>query len=364
MAVYTVIPPARWIIVSVLAAMNILAITICLRYEMKQRSQQNCSFTTNSLRYTSISCIICGLITNILSLAKLIPGLCLFVRWLSNVFWYLQFLSMGFYQLSRLYYSFANSQVHSDKGYPKWVFIVMLIVPIVIMFIFSISNMFTVLNSDCGINSDFEYFSYPIKNPDETLTILAGFAAAWSYVIWDVITMLLYMFKIRMFKIYKTTEPIVYKRILSILYKIAIITLFYDICSLIGGILLFIAYLVIVDATWFGFIWTLAVYCGTLLYSVSMLLMMDYNAVLYYRFLRYIYKLKLYLCCCCCRHMVIEQLDALDADVQSFSIDEKKKVDRKKTANTEDIDETVKKIEQQGCELSVETKTFEKDVNL
>ena len=286
MAEHRVVSASYWMSFSALQILLVFISLLILRHEWKKRKEIDVKFTTKSLRLTSITCIIFGLVSNISFFFLWFDGLCIFTGWLANVSMYIQFLSMGFYQLSRLYYSFANDQIHSDKGYPKWIFITMIMFGIVIFIIYSISLMFddpTGLNAECGINSKYEYQYFPINNNHQRLTLFGQFLSLLAYVVWDLITLSLYMVKIKVFNKYEKSEPIVYKRILSILYKIAIITLYYDISLLIGTVLTFIVHGF--ELIWFEWIAGVIGSGGTILYSVSIMLMMDYNSGLYGSFL-------------------------------------------------------------------------------
>ena len=90
-------------------------------------------------------------------------------------------------------------------------------------------------NKTCGINNKAEYHYTPMKYKYE------GFneKAEWSwivigiYIIWDNVTLILYRLKIFAFKSYhdkdKQSTDGVYQRILHILYRIIVATLFYRI---------------------------------------------------------------------------------------------------------------------------------------
>lgn len=39
------------------------------------------------------------------------------------IFFYSQIAAMQCYQLSRIHYCFSRQQIHSNKGYPKWLFL-------------------------------------------------------------------------------------------------------------------------------------------------------------------------------------------------------------------------------------------------
>ena len=309
-----VIEPTYWISLQVPGILFTVIHLLIVKHEIKKRNHTSAKFTTKSLKYTSLLCILSGFLANISWLLQWFNGLCVFMTWLGSTFSYLQFLSMGFYQLSRLYYSFANSQIHSGKGYPKWVFIFMIIYGIVIFLSYSIVTMFEQFlgfNVKCGINSNFETYSHPMVNTHQLLIDVSIYISMLLYTIWDLLTLSLYMNKIRLFKEYKHSQPMVYKRILSILYKITIITLFYIILFLMIIALAIALQIFVLGTASQSTVWIIVgsgPRLSTLSYSMAMMLMMDYNDDLYGKFLRVIYGFKLHFCCCCCRYMVIEQL--------------------------------------------------------
>ena len=95
------------------------------------------------------------------------------------------------------------------------------------------------INIDCGYRQNQLYF-LPIGNRNlSKYSILAPMTIP-LILLWDIITYALYLCKIWSFIKYKgddTNEAAIKERILSILYKITIITSFYEILALIGVIL-------------------------------------------------------------------------------------------------------------------------------
>ena len=233
-------PPVGWIpgnIVSLIA--TIITITI-LTIEIRRRKSQKHQFTTKSLQYSSLFCIISGIIPNIFFFINEYDGFCYFSTLIANIFYPLTTIFMGFYQLSRLHYCFANDKIHSNKGYPKWLFIIMIIIGISLIINWPLSliipGYFNLINSKCGINSKFEYYFVPVKTFSFKYPYAWMVATASCYFVWDITTFLLYYYKIHAFRhlIKDKDQGLVYKRILSILYKIFILTMFYEIFTLIA----------------------------------------------------------------------------------------------------------------------------------
>ena len=361
MATDAQVSPIEWIPrLSVMALSTILNLII-LKSETTKRNTNKSAFTTKSLKYSSLSCIACGLIADIFYTLQWINGACHFSRYMATMSVILQTISMGIFQLSRLYYCFSRDKVHSDKGYPKWVFIIMVIVlPVSTFMMIAPITFFSNVHGiriKCGINSKFQYYYTTIG--DYPWIVLTGSIVVFLGVIWDITTLALYLFKIRLFREYKDAEPAVYKRILSILYKIVILTVFYDISMSITALCILVTrYL-----PWLEFITTSIATAQTVTFSLSMYLMLDHNVKQYTIFLRFIHRCKLYLCCCCYGYMVVEQLNDLDQDIKTLA----NVVNGDQKGNEKSIDTTVFQtntigskevvIYADGCELSVETKT-------
>ena len=362
------IPCAGWVSVCVWCLIGVILHSIILQSEIKKRKQASNKFTTKSLQLTSIICIISGLITNICWVLYPLPGFCHFTGLGTVIALCTQGVSMGLYQLSRLYYSFANDKIHSKKGYSRCLFIFMTTFGIFCLINFPIGVLLTgyhdstVLASKCGINDKFELYYENIH----TIYIKNGFLwpsiSALSFFIWDVATVLLYANKIRMFRSFKETQPEVYQRILCILYKIFILSMFYEISSFIslfGNTL----HSMLDDnpyIDWIDLFINIDIVLITISTSFSMYLMMEYNEKEYNQFLRFIHKTKLYFCCCCCKYMVIDQLN-IDSKTLSDEVSKNnvKNIVIKETRETS-FETAVKSVNDQridtnGCELSVET---------
>ena len=151
-------------------------------------------------------------------------------------------------------------------------------------------------NKRCGINGNLEYFEYPLV----LYSLERGYKIQSILVLglipgvcWDWITFLLYFCKIYSFRGYKDTETIVFKRIISTLYKIFILTLLYEVMF----ILLFFPCF------------------PSMAMSYSIYLMMDHNKEKYLKFLRWTSYLKLHWICCCWRHIVIDQLNEVGQEM-------------------------------------------------
>jgi len=314
--------PLRWIPgLMVYFIFGIIAFII-LRNELLKRKQSHVTFTTTWFKLLSITCIISCFLYEICGVIMFIPGFCVFSGYFISISFNIVVLAMGFYQLHRLYYCFANEKVHSDKGYSKWIFVIMIIIGVLIGVYSSIAILFVqypgghrVLNGKCAYNDKYEFEIYPfnyhlfgIKLSSLSYHAVRGCA----FMIWDLCTLALYMVKIWGFKKYETEEPIVYKRIMSILHKIFILTIFYEVINVMN---------VIGNVFLRNPLHLLCLYQLFILsVCYSMYLMMDYNQKQYTKFLKMVYFLKLHwIFCCYWRYIIAEQLNELNEDKQQIA---------------------------------------------
>ena len=150
--------PEYWVSWFSASLIGILIHALILFKEIRNRRSSITKFTTKRLKILSISCIINGLIARIFFFTDYLYPFCIFSYVIGWIFYDLQFLSMGYYQLSRLYYCFANDQIHSNKGYPKWLFYIMYTSGIV----FAVNMQFMLMSNVehhriCGINNKYEF---------------------------------------------------------------------------------------------------------------------------------------------------------------------------------------------------------------
>ena len=265
-------------------------------------------------------CIASGITFGVFWFLTNMNGFCIFGEWICISCMTLQALVMGFYQLSRLYHCFSNDKIHSNKGYPRSLFIVMYTLGLILGLVGIIKNSFTSARDDfrakCGVNiGDLNYYykQYNMNIFNIDGQVLKNIISV-SWFGWDVSTLFLYIFKMMSFKRYRGTQPEIYRRITSILFKIFILTIFYEITSAVSIVLILSDRLFIFEQF------------GRLLYSVSfsfaMFLMMDYNKEQYKVFLSSILYVKCNVLCCCWRKIVVDQIDELTEDTKILEVDD------------------------------------------
>ena len=311
--------PTEWISCGIMDLICSSIGFIFLYSEIKQRFYGDIPFTTRWSKYLSLSCITSGFLLGVFGVFMQIPGLCIFSRFAKRICTLIQVESIGLYQLCRLYHCFANEKIHSTNyGYPKWIFIVMFTLPglMVIMYMSAVlfGDDYWVFYTKCGYSESWEYYYYyqsqrKISFNEKTASLLF-YSSVIVGLIWDGLTLFLYIFKIKQLNIYQDRGKIVYKKIISILHKLATLTLLYQFAVL---------FIFLIQTTLHGILTRESLYyrissgfIGTfssLPFTMSMYLMLDHNKKSYLRFLRCIYHCKLYIICCFCRNIVTEQID-------------------------------------------------------
>ena len=383
--------------------------------ECKNRKNTDVKFTTKPLKYWSILCIIIGCVSLFSGATLGINGLCYFSLQLWLISYLVQQFCMGLYQLSRLYYCFANNQIYSNKGYPKWIFIFMVIIGALIVLISTYSVITIGIMCQCGLHVydelkyerdarnilAFEYVSahFDCRNSDDLeykriyeISIMLQDMVRYlrfpslTLAAWDILTLSLYYYKVRQFMKLRVRSDsgsedgnkLIYNRILSIMNKIIILTLFYEIWYSIGIIF---TWIFVKDATgetengvidedddtlslfWY-LIYVFILWTVPFIFSLSMYLMMDHNHDKYIKFLECVRCSYLsYICCaccyCCCGWMVDEQLSTMteielgnQIETQTKNATDNRTDSMYDTRNTSQMHD-IQKVEYHDCELSV-----------
>ena len=171
----------------------------------------------------------------------------------------------------------------------------------------------------------------------------------------------IYIIKVLSFKKHKSVEINIYKRIMSILNRILILTIMYEI-TFIPWIIILLFRAILTQTVLFSILNVIA--SGLLSMSIcySMFLMQQYNDDEYKKNLNILYKYNLYHICCCCKSMVIYEME--------FDSNENKAINKNNINNnnnnkledtlyeTNDISVKNEHSNVKELELSIET-TFE-----
>ena len=328
MAYVQELAPLDWITKIVVGLIGFVITGILFRYEMLKRRSPDSQILSNYLRATSSICLWCGPISTSLLMLSVVPGFCM-VRMIGTMMaFHTQFLFLGLYQLSRLHYCFSSQQTRTKKGYPFWVFVVLITVGIIIWIFSMMLHIFVdTLPSKCGYSSDYSFFC----RFRERAILFDGdsWTDEWLNEIWllwavvmvmttfgmDLVILLLYLYKLwQIGKIHKSKKDGVWNNILFILHRIVIITIFYQLCALFTGLLynVWISIAFLTDTNDKLRPEVMIVFCIVVL-SFSICLMMDHNTDIYVVFLHFLRRFRLKYCCFCCYYkMVDQQLEQLD----------------------------------------------------
>eukprot|EP01084_Bolivina_argentea_P170267 295045_1 len=223
----------EWLSISVIGFIATIIIIYILKNEIKKEKSGAATFTTKWLRLWSFLVLLSGLLHTLCVFIQYFNGFCYFSGIVRKPSSLIQPFLMGCYQLSNMYYSFkTNGKSHSDRGYQKWVFIIMFSIAAICSINTLILGVIMCIPYECGIEPDFSYhtsYIYVAPISAVTVNISIGFVI---YIGWDLTILILYAAKIRSLNKFKTDNEEVKninKLILYMLYRILIITLFYQI---------------------------------------------------------------------------------------------------------------------------------------
>ena len=357
-------PTVLWILTALLWAVVASIHFVMLYIEIQRRRKASVRFITKWFKIFSISCILSGFAYPVFCLLRYIPGLCKFSMFIALICFLCQVLFMGWYQLSRLYYCFANAQIYSNKGYSKRLFTFMYVAGIIILSLYGTGLLFgyneraLFINTKCGYRRDGMYFAVTVKMPlSDSQSINALFIGLLVFA-WDLLTLLLYIVKIQSLHGQTKNDPNIYSRIMFILYKITVLTLLYQIAGFIEVCMGFTsATLLDSNSTFYRVTLVITGQIMGLAMNYSMYLMMDHNNDKYHRFLRLIYYLRFHWICCKWRYIVIEQLNVLDINAMNGNSEEnaKNKEKSQKTGTYQTADISVPSSPRVNAEHSADT---------
>eukprot|EP00483_Globobulimina_turgida_P005952 UN05962 len=166
-----------------------------LKKEIKKRKSKDIKFLTRFGQTTSKWCMVCGVFFGLNTLFAYINGICMISFPLGSILGFFQMINMGFYQLNRLHYCFASSQIYSNKGYSDCLYIVMYFygcLLIIVAFIVPILD----TNKSCGIDANWIYYEHNVQIPYSASYWLISCVVGMFLNLWDWITLFLYMFKV------------------------------------------------------------------------------------------------------------------------------------------------------------------------
>ena len=314
-----VVPPLQWISSTVLAILASAVNVLILMTELKKRKYMELEFTTNSLRILSIMTIIFGTLYSMVTVMSYLPFFCVFSNSLQYSLMANTMVFLGLYQLSRMSYCFSRSTAHSNRAYPNWLFVVMYSVGIMLSLSgwilppFFAAEQGHFVDFDCGINDKLQYFPRGNLLSQHPLATHIVIACNQMYLVWDVVTLLLYVFKIQSLRKHGAQHhhhqqhQDGYNRILCILRRIIILTLFYEITSVLCTVTEIASDAFSNEA--FSVLRAFAYLMQTVMANYSMFLMQHHNEHEYRIFLRMLYRLKVpALCICGCFTLKMDEM--------------------------------------------------------
>ena len=253
--------------------------------------------------------------------------ICRFIRAFTYFFYFQAKIWITFYQIARLQFCFAQSQVHSKYGYSKRWFIFLYFNGVIL----TIFNVYSQI--DTAFVSKYHRHSYRTCIADESSNwevieelIING--TFFYYGVWDWTVFMCYIIKIcQYYKKSDKVEESISKRIMFIVYKIAFLTAILEVVALIVVIL----YDVIHDD---GVNWILRLILNVFLVFEAFItvylvyLMVDHNNNEYVVFIKRLNTIGMF---CCCKSFVDI---ALEMEIVDSIELEKGDMERAKTDQT------------------------------
>eukprot|EP01084_Bolivina_argentea_P067232 122485_1 len=270
-----------------------------LRTELlKRKKMDNDQVRIKYFELFSATTIILVIINWTLYICEILPFLCAFT-YIQRPSFGLPLISMGLFQLFRLYYCFSATQCHSSKGYSKQLFIFMIMYPFCVtiywfMYPLILIDLTISKNGECII---FEPSNYNIFSP------IGGIA----YILWDWSILILIAYKILQF--HKSAKSLsipesVRTRVNGILKKVLLLTIFYE--ATVAVILILNSFVL---RNWKTTLWQFIIFFILLVIERTMLcyiqlLMLEHNQNEYVKFVKILNRVKIQYLCCCCKYLI------------------------------------------------------------
>ena len=146
------IPFIQWFPMMIFSIIPFAACLYILGRERQSRRERTFQTPSKYLSFFSYLCITLGPFAVIAVALQNLNGICYILKNVANSLLYSQFIAMESFQLCRLHYSFSRERVHSDKGYPKWVFQLMFTVLVIwTLYGFVVTEQLCGMTIGCGI---------------------------------------------------------------------------------------------------------------------------------------------------------------------------------------------------------------------
>lgn len=265
---------------------------------------------------------------------------------------------LTFYQLARLQYCFANNQIHSKLGYPKWWFILLYTFGVIIE-LYAIFASFYIFGDNWRFVK-FGIFWNCIGDNIEFRNRIINPIGAAIFFVWDWTVIVCYIIKVRQF--YKKKDGLhgnidenIRNRIKFILYKITYLTFVIELIAVLASMIGPFVVSLFQDDNLYP-IWIARLLIGfENYYSVYVIYMMiDHNNDEYFKLIRRLNRLG---CYCCCKSFVTITL-SMDQQME-------KVVQNSTTKNEEENQTDLRDQEENGAinrANTFQTKTIADDI--
>ena len=278
--------------------------------EIRKRMRDKPKFKLRSLKWLSFLSIIGGFIQSVAWMLHYYNGLCLF---LFGIYVYIGkslTICVGFYQLTRLYQCFASKNVAG--GYPMWLFCAMGTFGILYTLAFAPYYVWNERKVTCGLTAKYVYHSEWHGFAYRTWANW-GALTTTSYLVWDITTLLLFVFKLR--SLTHSYSPIGSSAYLVIgirrnMIRMLILTISYMMMAALHTIFFYYIYYYLQIQHYND--WYFCIDHGLYLLSsttmsYAVFLMERHNTREYGQFLKWIICCKLHYLCCCYHDDVVAQ---------------------------------------------------------
>ena len=260
------------------------------RFKVMNKKYFADTIVSKSITYSSLATLIIIPFTSFIHVLSSFPTICKYFIPVSYSLLYSCYIPLGLFQLSRLHYCFSAKQVHSNKGYSKWVFIIFLILAISLFIQFIIGPMlFFHVESHSNLNG------FCLSKYDKEWHIFY-FSSYFQLIFWDISVLLLYIYKVVQINHYhETNHSKTYTRIKQILSKIILLTLCYQIIGFIAWTTAIISELIWI--VYREILTNILKAVNLWILSLCTKIMIEHNSNQYMTFIKALNKTPIYGCC-------------------------------------------------------------------
>ena len=349
-------PRIQWIICVLFSfIMFLLTSRIHIR-ERRNRRKRHIPFPSKWLELFSNISIACAPSVAVICMLVYFNGICLITRNISWLIYHIQAAAFICYEIARLQYCFSQQQIHSNRGYPKWVFIVLYIATAVILTASIVFWQLMIPTTRCGIENGIAYDELVYFMPLGPRTLIMWSLYILSFTL-DIIAALLYWIKTHSFKRRFDSNPEIHRRVQSVLNRVFILTVCHLFINIFVSILAVAIPVVFGVALSFDFGATITMLIISFNLSYFIYLMQDHNTADYMVFLNRLVRWKLYWCgCCCCRRWFQEHYRMMNNSDGCVASNKKRHISDCDTQNMSM--DNVYGINKTGMEMSLETETI------